>query len=510
MSDTTQSTSARKSTLLISEEEINALSSGVNELVTEYFAEISNLPVFPQTSAGKTIAQVGSQLSTEGEPLEKLLADCRAIISGSRHNGHPRSFGYVASPATPAGAFADLIASTLNTNVTSWRSGPAATEIERLVIRWLGSLIGYDEDARGLLTSGGSMANLIALLIAHRTKSKDDTANKGLWISGAKMTIYASDQIHMSIPKAADILGFGREQVRIVGSDDRFRMDVRLLHDRVKTDLRNGLRPFCVAASAGTVSTGAVDPLAEIADIAQEFGLWFHIDGAYGAPGILDERKRPLFAGMQRADSVSLDAHKWLYVPIDAGCLIFRNQVTARAAFSSGDADYIKVHENGDEAFAFWDYGMELSRRFRALKIWLTLQYYGMRRIAEVISEDNSLAEYLAQCVTKAEDFELLAPVELSICCFRYVPREFQTRLQSASEEESRQLNSELDHLNTRIMLAVQRGGQAYLSNATVRCKFALRACITNFRTTPADIDKTLEIIRKAARAIEKPVSKNL
>ena len=215
-----------------------------------------------------------------------MLADCRAIINGSRHNGHPRFFGYVASPATPAGAFADLIASALNVNVTSWRSGPAATEIERTVVRWLGSMIGYAEKAHGLLTSGGSMANLIALLIAHRAKAEGEIARKGLWNSGAAMTIYASDQIHMSIPKAADILGLGRDRSTIVDLTIVFVLNVRLLREQVKNDLRNGLQPFCVVASAGTVNTGAVDPLNEIADVAEEFDLWFHIDGAYGAPGL--------------------------------------------------------------------------------------------------------------------------------------------------------------------------------------------------------------------------------
>ncbi len=494
----------RKSSLDISETALDELSSEVTKLVTEYFAQVSSLPIFPKVSAGETIDQVGSDLSLEGEPLEKLLADCRAIVKGNRHNGHPRFFGYVASPSTPAGAFADLIASALNANVTSWRSGPAATEIERTAVRWLGSMIGYDEDSHGLLTSGGSLANLIALLIAHRAKAKDEVGRKGLWNAGAPMTIYASDQIHMSILKAADILGLGREQVRIIPSDTRFHIDVPRLREQVKNDLRHGFRPFCVVASAGTVNTGAVDPLDQIADVAEEFNLWFHIDGAYGAPGSLDERKRPLFAGIHRADSISLDAHKWLYVPIDAGCLLFRDRAVARAAFGAYDADYVTIHEQDpDEAFAFWDYGTELSRRFRALKIWLTLRYYGLRRITEAICEDNSLAEYMAQCLDRAEDFELLAPVELSICCFRYLPREFQVRLKATSEAERTRIESELDQLNTKIMLTIQRGGQAYLSNATIRGKFALRACITNFRTTRADIDKTLEIIRESAKAVE-------
>lgn len=504
MSEKEPSTRACNSSLDISEEDLRDLSSQVSRFVTDYFSEISGLRVFPQTSGGNTTAEVGSTLSHAGEPLQKLMDGCRAIMNNSRHNGHPRFFGYVASPSTPAGAFADLIASALNINATCWRSGPAATEIEKIVVRWLGSMIGYGDDSHGLLTSGGSMANLIALQIAHRAKAKHDIAGKGLWNSGSPMTIYASDQIHMSVPKAADILGFGREQVHLVESDESFRLDVRRLREQIESDLQNQLRPFCVVASAGTVNTGAVDHLAEVADVAREFGLWFHIDGAYGAPGTLDSRKRALFTGLERADSVSLDAHKWLYVPIDGGCLLFHDEQIARAAYSTSDADYIKVLEPGkdDEAFAYWDYGVELSRRFRALKIWFTLQYYGQERIAEAISHDNSLAEYMGQRVEAADDFELLAPVELSICCFRYVPRKYMTDLNSAGGTERDRLEAELDHLNEQIMIRVQHGGDAYISNATVRGKFALRACITNFRTTEGDIDKTLEVIREAARAI--------
>lgn len=483
------------------------LSTQVTRLVTEYFSEVSMLPVFPETSAGKTIGRIGASLPIEGEPLERLLNDCRTIIENSRHNGHPRFFGYVTSPATPPGAFADLIASALNSNVTSWRSGPAATEIERTVVGWLASLIGYSDannEAHGLLTSGGSMANLTALLIAHRAECDPDVASTGLWNQRAPMTIYASDQIHMSIPKAADILGLGRAQVRLVASDDRLRMNVALLRQTIANDLESGLKPFCIVASAGTVNTGAVDPLDEVAEVAREFGLWFHIDGAYGALAALDETKRPLFRGLERADSVSLDPHKWLYVPIDSGCLLFRDEARARTAFSFDGADYIKVHEqNADEAFAFWNYGPELSRRFRALKIWLTLRYYGVRRIAEAISEDNALAAYLGEQIEEASDFELLASPELSICCFRYVPPSLQTKLRTGGEDAAAS-DAELDQLNTDIMNVIQRGGRAYLSSATIRGRFALRACITNFRTTRADIDETLEIIRAAAQELEK------
>ena len=362
-------------------------------------------------------------------------------------------------------------------------------------MRWLGSLVGFSDEAAGLLTSGGSMANLNAIMVAHRAHAGKEVGRNGVSNSD-RMTIYASDQIHLSIAKAADILGLGRDSVRLVDCADDFRMDVPKLREKISGDLRSGMKPFCIVASAGTVNTGAVDPLAAIADVAGEFGLWFHVDGAYGAPGALDETKRSLFAGIERADSLSLDPHKWLYVPLDSGCILFRDAEKPREAFTSEEADYIKVHESEEESFAFWDYGPELSPRFRALKIWFTLRYYGIKGIAAAISEDNSLAQYFAGQIEASSDFELLAPVELSICCFRYLPTGW------AADDDQRE--EKLNEINSRLMHAVQRGGDAYLSSATLRGKFALRACITNFRTTRADIDQTLEIIRAAAQGLEK------
>jgi glutamate/tyrosine decarboxylase-like PLP-dependent enzyme len=484
----------------ITDDALHELSAQSTALVMDYFARVSGLPVFPETTADQIAEQLQTVLPVEGEPLERLIEDCRSVISASRHNGHPRFFGYVASPSTPIGAFADLIASALNQNVTSWRSAPAATLVEKTVVGWLGQLIGYSRDARGLLTSGGSMANMNALFIAHRVKGGVETSHHGLWNAGKPMTVYASDQVHFSIVKAADVLGIGRDQVRLLKSDERFRLDIRILRERLASDIEVGFRPFCVVGNAGTVSTGAVDPLEEIAEVVSEYGLWLHVDGAYGALAALDETKSALFKGIERADSISLDPHKWLYAPVDAGCLLFRDEARVAQAFSSNEADYIKVQEESDEeAFAFWDYGIELSRRFRALKIWLMLRYYGTRRVAAAIAADNALAFELGERIRASEDFELLAPPELSICCFRYVPVELRERLKANNEEECVLANNELDELNARIMRRVQRGGRAYLSNATIGGRYALRACITNFRTTSEDIKETLRIVREAA-----------
>jgi aromatic-L-amino-acid decarboxylase len=486
----------------VPENALHEISKQAAELVADYFNGIAEKSVRAPNYAGKTMSQLDSQLNLQPAPLETLMEECRTMIELSRHNGHPRFFGYVASPSTPIGAYADLIASTLNANITCWRSGPAGTELELLVVRWLGQLIKYDSAAEGLLTSGGSMANLIALMIASRRTLGPAVSRAGLWQSGSPLTVYASSEVHMSVAKAADILGLGRDHVRSIACDERQKMISARLREQILNDLDRGFRPSCILASAGTVNTGVVDPLGRIADIAREFNLWFHVDGAYGAPGVLDSRKEPLFYGLERADSVSLDPHKWLYVPVDVGCLLFRDAATARAAFQTEDAAYIQLHGHVEqEAFAFWDYGIELSRRFRALKVWFTLRYYGAKKLAQSISDDISLAAYLGDLIEQADNFELVAPVELSICCFRYVPSGVQPKLSDASAEERQPLNQLLNEFNERLMTRVQTSGRVYLSNAMVNGKFALRACITNFRTTKEDIDETVRVIRELALA---------
>jgi glutamate/tyrosine decarboxylase-like PLP-dependent enzyme len=513
---------ARASTLDVSAEELRALASLFNDLAAGYISEPEALPVFPETSAGRVAELFGRELPSEPVGLEALARDCAEVLRHSRQNGHPRMFGYVASPAAPAGTYATLLASALNSNVTSWRSAPSATAVEKTVVRWLAEMIGYagvgvNESCGGLLTSGGSMANLNALFVAHRTKAREltegdgglevegshqgsrDPSRAGLWGAGAPMTLYASDQIHLSIPKAADVLGIGRDNVRVVPSGHDFKIDVRALREMIEADGRRGSRPFCVVASAGTVSTGAVDSLDEVARVARERSLWFHVDGAYGALAASVESRRALFAGIEEADSVSLDPHKWLYTPLDCGCLVYREPERARAAFAGTEEGYIKVFEQTEEeAHAFWDYGVELSRPFRALKVWAILSYYGARRVAASIGEDCALAEYMSERVRASEDFEPLAPVTLGICCFRYAPAGLRRELEEAPDDGERErVNLRLDELNARVMRRVQRGGEAYLSNAVLRGRFALRASITNFRTTRRDIDLTLEAVRR-------------
>jgi aromatic-L-amino-acid/L-tryptophan decarboxylase len=469
----------RESSLELPEAELRALFDRAAAMAADYLVGVANRPIVePLTSAerAKRIHGERRSLPLDGEPLEDLLAAVGEVMATSRSTG-PSFFGHVLSPAAPVGVAGDLIASAINQNVGSSRGGPGAVEVERTVVRWLGQLVGFADDAHGLLTSGGSMANLSALFVALRAIAGGDDDRR-------RIVVYASDQVHFSVPKAADLLGLA---VRSVECND-FRLDPNALRARIAADVEDGLRPCCVVASAGTVATGAIDPLDAIADVAADHGLWLHVDGAYGVLAASDPATRPRFAGIGRADSLAIDPHKWLAAPIDCGCLLLRDDRASRAAFSGSSGDYIQLL--GDfaeaEAIAFWDHGPELTRRFRALKVWMILRYHGARRIAAAIAEDMRLAARLAARVDAADDFELLAGPGLSICCFRYVPPAL------------RGDDAALDELNERVMTAVQRGGRAYLSNATIRGRFALRTCITNFRTTEADVDGLLDIVREA------------
>jgi glutamate/tyrosine decarboxylase-like PLP-dependent enzyme len=409
------------------------------------------------------------------------LDDLVKVIDTSRAQG-PRFFGYVLGSAEPVAAGADLLASVLNQNVTAWRSAPAAVSLEQLVVGWLAQAVGCTGFS-GSLTGGGSLANLMALAMAREARLP---ANEhGIRQLG---TVYASEQVHMSIPKAVALLGIGRDNLRLIPCDDNFRIRTDLLRHAIDADVRAGITRIAIVGSAGTVATGSIDALGELAEVAEETGAWFHIDGAYGGPAAI---ARPeIFAGMDSADSISLDPHKWLYQPLDCGCLLFREPAHARRAFSF-TGDYAKsMQGNPIENFAFFDESLELSRRFRALKIWLSLRYHGLNSFRQQIQNDLDCAKRLVSLVEVNEEMELLAPVPLSAVCFRYVPG-------------AGGLNdTQLDELNLRILQTVQRRGRVYFSNATIRGRFALRACIVNHRTTVADVDEVIDEVLRAGREL--------
>lgn len=477
-----------------SPERIREMGAQAVDWMAAYHEAVRDLPIAPQASAAALREVLAEPLPAEGRDFTELLAVFRdVVVPGSRHNGHPRFFGYVSAPGTAVAAVADLLASALNANLPAWRSAPAPVELEHVAIDWIKEALGCDPGAGGLFTSGGSMANFTALAAARHRHCGAEVAAHGAAAHPAPLRVYTSTETHHSIHKAAALLGIGRANVREIPVDAGFRMDVDALVRAIEEDRAAGAEPFCVVANAGTVVTGAVDPLADIAAVARRYGLWMHVDACYGGFARLAPSARPLFDGLAEADSISLDPHKWLYLPADCGCLIYRDPEAARAAFTL-DADYTRVTQTDPaEAFAFWDYGPDLSRRFRALKVWMTLAHAGSRAVGDAIEGNLDCARHLAALVDASADFEMLAPPGLSIFCFRYLPPSARTGSRSAADEEA------IDRLNERIMVALQRAGSSYLSNASVNGRFALRGCVLNYRTTRRDMEILLDDVRRAA-----------
>ena len=374
--------------LKISSEELSRLTEQAIALALSYWTSVEDLPAYPTTS-GEQTAKLFSRSWAEEGLGGKVLDDFKIIAEHARPSGG-KFFGYVLGSGEPVGALGDLLATVLNQNVTAWRSAPAAVTIEQSVIGWLAEAVGCSA-FRGTLCGGGSAANLMGLAMAREAKLPANEA-------GARpCTVYASEQVHMSIPKAIAMLGIGRANLRLIPVDDDLRMRTDALEAAIAADRRAGMTPIAIVATAGSVNIGAIDPLPEIAEIARREALWLHVDGAYGGLAALAVPEK--FRGLERADSISLDAHKWFYQPLECGCLLYRDPQFARDAFSHTE-DYVRVMaDNPTESFAFFEESMELSRRFRALKLWMSLQYHGKRAFREAISRDLAHAQLLAETI---------------------------------------------------------------------------------------------------------------
>jgi aromatic-L-amino-acid/L-tryptophan decarboxylase len=481
-----------------SPKQIRSWANAAVELMAEYLGTIRDRRLYPTTSSRRIREQLDSSLPEEPTTFDELLHTFRdTLMELSRHNGHPRMFGYVQAPGTAIAALADFLASTLNANLTAWRSAPAAVEIERLTIDWIKQIIGFNCDAAGLFVSGGSMANMAALAAARRAKAPAQIQDKGAQFCAQALRVYASEETHHSVAKAAALLGIGRDNVRLINVDERYKINLGQLVAAIEDDRTAGHLPICIIANAGTVATGAFDPLPQVSEIARRFNLWLHVDGAYGGFAALAPSKRPLFASIEEADSLALDPHKWLYLPVDCGCILYRDPEAARATFAH-EAEYTRViGQEADEAFAFWDYGPELSRRFRALKVWMLLKGVGLQALSEAIEKDLACARHFETLVQNSEDFEMLAPVELSIFCFRHLPANLKHNPVDESERHTRE--QQLDAHNERLLLALQRDGSSYLSNARLHGRFSLRGCVMNYRTTLRDMEILLDDLRRVA-----------
>ena len=426
------------------------------------------------------------------QPLEGVYQEfLENVLPYPVGNIHPRFWGWVFGTGTASGALAELLAATMNTN-SGDLDNHSGIHVETQVLNWIKEALGFPMAASGQITSGCSAANLIALTVARNAKAGFDLRREGLGSAPQKMTLYASQEIHSSIQKAVEILGLGSESLRQVPTDEEFRIDLRALEAAIAEDRQRGYRPFCVVGAAGTVNTGATDDLQALADICQREGLWLHVDGAFGAWVKLVPILKHLVAGMERADSLALDLHKWMYMPYEIGCVLVRDAETHRNTFTLTPA-YLSSEKSGGGLTGgdlpwLTDYGFELSRQFKALKAWMSFKEHGLRKYARLIEQNVEQAGYLGELVEAAPDLELLAPVSLNVVCFRYA--------RTGTDETA------LDALNKEILVELQEQGIAVLSGTTVRGKYALRAANTNHRTRREDFDLLVREVRRIGEAL--------
>jgi aromatic-L-amino-acid/L-tryptophan decarboxylase len=395
---------------------------------------------------------------------EKIAPNSTAIA-------HPRFLAYVLGPSNGIAPFAEAIAAALNQNCNFWQLSPAASVIERKLMSWIGSLFGYPESAGGLVTSGGSMATLVALSAALHDKCGADFRRTGLQGLPKPLVVYTSAEAHRCVEKDAAILGIGLDHVRKVPVDADFRVRVDLLERAVVEDRKAGKQPFCVVAAGGTINTGAVDPIDAIADFCERENLWLHVDGAYGALFVISERKRDLLRPCGRADSIALDPHKLLFAPLEAGCVLVRKPEKLRRAFGF-DSSYLTA-DTDPLLTNFMDYGPQLSRSFKAFKVWCALQTFGVDAFVQAVDHQLDMAAYFGERIAAQPDFELMAPVALSAVCFR--------------------LKHGDDSANHRVLTALTEEGTALLGPVTLDGRSGLRACVTNYRTTREDLDLVVE-----------------
>lgn len=464
--------------------------------VADLLGRVPDGPVTPGESPEVVREALGGAgLPEQGQGAEALLGRAADLLmEHSLFNGHPRFFGYITGAPAPIGMLGDLLASAVNANVGAWVLSPMASEIEAQTVRWIAELTGYPDDCGGLLVSGGNMANFVGFLAARaRAGARWNVRKTGLaGPEAARFTVYVSAETHTWIQKATDLFGLGTDAVRWISTDSDLRIDLEALERAVDEDVAAGFTPMMVVGTGGSVMTGVVDPLPELASFCRARDIWFHIDGAYGGVAAASPEAPPeLRVGIALADSLAVDPHKWLYAPLEAGCALVRDADALREAF----AYHPPYYYFGAEAINFVDFGMQNSRGFRALKVWLALQQAGRAGYARLITQDIELARRLHRAV-EAHD-ELVAVAQgLSISAFRYVPPDLVDRRRETAVAEY------LDGLNEQIQARLEQSGDAFVSNAIVQGRYALRACIVNFNTTDGDVDAVPGLVVALGRAV--------
>jgi aromatic-L-amino-acid decarboxylase len=467
----------------MSPEEFRRYGHQVVDWIADYLAGVGDYPVLAQVSPGEVAAALPEVAPEHGEPMDAILADFeRVIVPGITHWNHPGFFAYFGITGSGPGILGEMLAAALNVNAMLWRTSPAATELEERALDWLRQMLGLPAGFGGTIQDTASLSSLVAIAAARERATGGDPAML------PRLRLYCSEEAHSSIPKAAITLGLGREATRLIPTDAEFRMDSAALAAAIREDQGRGLTPFCVVATTGTTSTTSIDPVGEIAEICEREGLWLHVDAAYGGAAALVPELRGRFAGWERADSIVVNPHKWLFTPIDCSALLLREPESVRRAFSLVP-EYLTTPE-GEHVTNLMDYGPALGRRFRSLKLWMVLRYFGREGIAERLQEHMRLASEFASWIDAEPDWERLAPVPFSTVVFRCRPA-------GTSDAET-------DALNARLLEAVNASGEVFLSHTRLRGRYALRLAIGNLRTKEAHVRRAWELLQESGARSQK------
>ena len=473
-----------------------------HQLVDRIAGFLDGLPQRPVTTDESPQAMrklLGPDILPErGSPANDLMDEAADLLfEHSLFNGHPRFWGYITASAAPIGALADLLAAAVNPNVGASVLSPIASEIEAQTIRWIADMIGYPRTCGGLLVSGGNMANFVCFLAARKSRVTWDLKAEGLSAGNQRLVAYVSKETHTWIDKAAELFGLGAKSVRWIPTNANQKMDMDALEKQIIADRADNHLPFLVVGTAGTVSTGAIDPLPEIAAICRKYNLWFHVDGAYGAPAAALPDASPELVGLREADSIALDPHKWLYSPLEAGCALVLDPHHLVEAFSHHPAYYSFDGLREDPPINYYELGLQNSRGFRALKVWLGLRQVGLEGYIQMIGDDIALAQALFKAVGTHPELQAVTQ-NLSITTFRFVPL--------GLPNDPTAVEAYLNKLNAELLNRVQKGGQAFISNAVVKGQYLLRACIVNFRTTLSDVEALPEIVTRLGRELDSEI----
>ena len=494
---------SRQSPIVISQKDFREAGYQLIDNIAAFMENISEGRVTAGESPKQLQQIIGNNpLPGKGTHVKELLTKtAKLLLEHSLFNGHPKFMGYITSSPAPIGALADLLAASVNPNVGAQILSPIATEIEKQTIQWLAEFVGVSNSYGGILVSGGNMANFTGFLAGRTAKAPKNIKEDGITNQASRLLVYCSKTTHTWIEKAAVLFGLGTKSIRWIDVDSNNRMNNALLEQTIGEDLKNGHKPIMIIGTAGDVSTGVVDDLDGIASICKKFGLWFHIDGAYGAPAAIVPELEYLFRGIQEADSIALDPHKWLYSPLEAGCTLVKNPHHLIETFSSHPVYYNFDNSQDVPTHNFYEYGLQNSRGFRALKVWLQLQQVGRNGYIEMIREDIRLSKLLFELANNHPELQAITQ-NLSIATLRYVPSSYHGKKEN--------YESYLNQLNEALLNKLQQGGEVFLSNAVFNGKYCLRGCIVNFRTSENDIREIISIIVREGRAMNELMGREI